>query len=70
MGYPEVVGAKQVTNSSSVGEPGLITGSSLGLISSVTMEMSLILFKVHLILSCTVPVRGPGLVTAAFAHPG
>lgn len=43
VGYPEVVGAKQVTNNTSVGEPGLITGSSLGLISSVTMEMNLML---------------------------
>ena len=43
VGYPEVVGAKQVTNNSSVGKTGLITGSSLGLISSVTMEMNLML---------------------------
>lgn len=43
VGYPEVIGAKQVTNSSSVGEPGLMTGSSLGLISSVKVEMNLML---------------------------
>lgn len=51
VGYPEVFGTKQVTNTQRylglnklpifVGEPGLITGSSLGLISSVTMEMNL-----------------------------
>jgi hypothetical protein len=42
VGRLEIAGAEQLTNSS-VGEPGLMIGSSLGFPPSVTVETNLIL---------------------------